>query len=271
MASAPTAPPDVETRPVAVWLVVTVLGMLLLAGLAAIVARKGTTWGIKSETLHIAAVHWPEDIVPLIRSGRDVNELMDGRTPLAQAVTFGNVESVRLLLAHGADPNLYDASGATSLAVTRSTVQSSVRHHGSPPNGPPLGSPHLHPLDPKHRTIVLLLLEAGADPDTPGTFGETVLHRAARRKDHRLMRRLLPLNANVNAQDDWGQTPLHEAALVGDPLLVDMLLGAGADPSITDEHGRTAADGVGARGMADDSADPRLDESLRERLQPAKP
>jgi ankyrin repeat protein len=253
-----TAPPDVEDRPVAVWLVVALVGMLLLAGLALIVARKGATWGIKSETLHTAAVHWPEEIVPLIRSGRDVNELMLGRTALHQAVTFGKVDSVRWLLQHGADPNLYDPSGTTSPAVAGSGVHAS----GDPPDGPPLGSAHLHLRNPEDRAIILLLLDAGADPDTPGTFGETLLHKAARVKFHRLAQRLLDLGADVNAQNDRGETPLHEAAKAYDSLLVDTLLQAGADPSIGDERGRTAAD---------DSAARHLDESLQKRLQQKTP
>lgn len=259
MSTAPTtAPPDVPNRPVAVWLVLTFVVMLLLAGLAAIIARKGATWGIKSETLHTAAVHWPEEIVPLIRSGRDVNELMGGRTPLEQAVTFGKVESVRMLLERGADPDLYDPGGATSAAV----AQSGVIHHGDPPDGPPLSSGHLLLRNPEDRAIVLLLLEAGADPDTPGTFGETMLHKAARERDLSLVRRLLELDADVNAQDDRGHTPLHEAVKTGDAILVDVLLQAGADPAIADEFGETPGENSEVR---------RFDESLKERLQPQTP
>lgn len=254
----PTAPPqDVESRPVVVWLIVTLIAMLLLAGLAAIIARKGPMWGIKSQTLHTAAVHRPEDIVPLIQSGRDVNELLLGRTPLHQAVTFGKVDSVRLLLQHGADPNLYDPSGTTSPAVVRSGAHAT----GDPPDGAPLGSGHLNLRNAEDRMIILLLLDAGADPDTPGTFGETLLHKAARVRDHLLMEQLFKLGANVNAQNDRGQTPLFGAVATGNPMLVEMLLRAGADPAIADERGRTPAD---------NTIRP-FDESLQERLQPQPP
>jgi hypothetical protein len=267
MDSPTTEPPDVADRPVAVWLVVTLaltlLVILLLAGLAAIVARKGAIGGRKSDTLHTAAVHWPEEIVPLIRSGRDVDELMLGRTALDQAVIFGKVDSVRLLLEHGADPDLFDPSGTTSPSVGSSGVHGG----GHPPDRPPLGSPFLHVnvSDPARREIILMLLDAGADPDVPGTFGATILHCAARQQDHDLVERVLAHGADVNIQDTQGRTPLHEAVWADDPILVEMLLDAGADPLLEDMFGRKPAD------IADSGIARQVDESIRQRLQPEAP
>jgi ankyrin repeat protein len=254
MSSPASTRSDADHRPITGWFVVTGIVMLLLAGLAAVVARNGPAWLLKSKTLHTAATHFPEEITPLVRSGRDVNELLGGRTPLARAVTSGKVDSVRALLNHGADPNLYDPSGATSPAVSRS----GVTHRGDPPLSGPLGSAYLNLPNPDDREIIFLLLDAGADPDTKGTFGETMLHKAVRHDDRLLVERLLDVGADVNAQNDRGQTPLHEATAKGHHRLVNRLLDQGADPAIADVFDRTPGDAGAAQ---------QFDEALRDRLQ----
>ena len=41
-----------------------------------------------------------------IESGEDVNDMSSGMTPLFSAVFRGDLDAVRILLNHGADPNL---------------------------------------------------------------------------------------------------------------------------------------------------------------------
>jgi hypothetical protein len=58
--------------------------------------------------------------------------------------------------------------------------------------------------------------------------GMTMLHRAARDGDRRLVRALLSQGADVTAKDGQERTPLHWAAIAGKAAVVPMLLDAGA-------------------------------------------
>jgi uncharacterized protein len=50
-----------------------------------------------------------------IESGEDVNDTSSGMTPLLSAVFRGDVEAVRLLLDHGANPNIRSSFGDSAL------------------------------------------------------------------------------------------------------------------------------------------------------------
>ena len=70
-----------------------------------------------STPLH-AAVRWNalKSAAKLIDCGLDVNsQNVSGKTPLAEASVEGNTEMAQLLLSRGANPNIYDSAGRTSL------------------------------------------------------------------------------------------------------------------------------------------------------------
>jgi ankyrin repeat protein len=189
------------------WIIGGAAVLVALIGIGVLIALKGPLWGVKSSTLHIAAVHWPQDIVPLIRAGHDVNALEGGETPLSRAVTFRKVESVRLLLANGADPDLC-----------------------GPGVDPPWASPFLNYNDSTSLQIVGMLLDAGANPNVHGTFRQTPLHQAADTGNLALVRALVAAGADVNASSDVG-TPLQRAVEKGNAVIVEELLQAGAVPA----------------------------------------
>ncbi|KAI1150899.1 ankyrin repeat-containing domain protein [Nemania diffusa] len=116
-----------------------------------------------------------------------------GRTPLAWAAARGDNRSVVTLLRYGADPNIMDG----------------------------------------HTACVLLLLDAGADPEPalpPGIQKGSPLSVAARNaKDPLLAKRLLDFGANVNSCTTDGRTPLFHAAKNNDTRLAILLLEYGAD------------------------------------------
>ncbi|PWA17060.1 hypothetical protein CCH79_00013257, partial [Gambusia affinis] len=59
--------------------------------------------------------------------------------------------------------------------------------------------------------------------------GETLLHKACRRKDLPKVKMLLQAGISVNMEDYAGWTPLHEACVSGDEAVVEELLRAGAN------------------------------------------
>lgn len=69
----------------------------------------------------VAGYGGPDILEPLIKAGADLNAAGSGQvTPLMAAATKNpNPESVRLLLARGADPNLRDSEGNTALEMSQ--------------------------------------------------------------------------------------------------------------------------------------------------------
>jgi ankyrin repeat protein len=155
--------------------------------------------------------------------------LRGGSTPLLFAARSGDAESVRLLLAAGADVNDTQPDGMSALTL--------AAHSGNGPAG------HV-------------LLEKGADPNAAG-IGYTALHAAILRSDLALVKDLLAHGANPNAvitkgtplrrnNQDYnlpatliGATPYWLAAKFLEAGIMRALLAAGADPKATLPDGTT--------------------------------
>ena len=167
------------------------------------------------------------------RAGREelnYTVLRGGSTPLLFTARNGDVESARVLLAAGADPNdaLPDATSALVLAA----------HSGQ-------GS------------VAALLLDKGADPNAFGT-GYSALHAAILRSDVNLVKALLAHGANPNIRmtkgtpirrdtTDFnlpatliGSTPYLLAARFLEPDIMQALAAGGADTKLTMQNGATA-------------------------------
>jgi ankyrin repeat protein len=127
----------------------------------------------------------------------------DGFTPLHLAAFFGQVDAARLLLARGAR---VDPPGRGWMT-------------GTPLHAAAAGS---------HVTIVAMLLEAGADPNTRQRHGFTPLHSAAANGDLASVEALLSAGADLDAVNDDGATPLALAEGSGDLVVGDVLRAAGA-------------------------------------------
>ncbi|MBN2315392.1 MAG: ankyrin repeat domain-containing protein [Sedimentisphaerales bacterium] len=77
--------------------------------------------------------------------------------------------------------------------------------------------------------IVGLAIDQGADVNSKGWEGSTLLHNAASSGQKELVERLLAKGADVNARNKNGQTPLHEAAEQGYGDVAQSLISKGAD------------------------------------------
>ena len=143
-----------------------------------------------------------------------------GRQPLHDAVGTQDPELVSLLISRGAEVDALDAAGQTAAA---SIIYKS----------------------PKMTEV--LITEHGANINTPGRGGNTLMHVAAGINSfltehsplRSLLKTLIDRGADVNALNDNHETPLYLLARQGggDPERAKMLLGGGADPDIAGKDG----------------------------------
>ena len=244
--------------------------------------------------LHRAAEHCYLDIIRLILNhDADVDTPdTDGSTPLHLAISviprelntvpgiseerkqearLETVASIQLLLKHGANVNLQDHMGRTSLhkASQRGDVGiievildynadvDALDHDGSTPLNLAILKGHLE--------MAQLLLKHGASVTLRNENGQTVLHRASECGQSDIIPLLLNHNAEVDAPDNDGSTPLHLAisgarkSITEGPAwisqfegpglkAVQLLLKHGANVNLRNHMGQTALHKASQRG-----------------------
>ena len=176
------------------------------------------------------------------------------------------VETVRVLLRHGADPStafqeehgplscLYAAAGLLNnpdmtqvlLEAGANTEDNESLYHATEnrdldclklllqAGAKPANTNALkHMLDWESPEGVRLLLAAGADPNETNPQGDTALHWAVRRKrSPEVITLLLDAGATVNARRKDGQTGYTMAVITGQPAVAELLAGRGADTEL---------------------------------------
>ncbi|KAM5264392.1 ankyrin repeat domain-containing protein 55 [Ctenodactylus gundi] len=156
-------------------------------------------------------------LTAVIREDPSILECCDGEgcTPLMHAVSGRQVDTVKLLLKMGANINMQDAYGRTSLCLAT----------------------YLGWLEG-----CVSLLRNGAKHNIPDKNGRLPLHAATAEPDVRLLTVLLQQSnpSEINHQDNEGMTPLHWAAFHNRPQHTQMLLKKGADPTLVDKDFKTA-------------------------------
>jgi ankyrin repeat protein len=111
----------------------------------------------------------------------------DGATPFLRAAQSGDVELMKLLLAHGADPKIATANNVTALAAAAGIgwVQG-VTYERS---------------EKDTVAAVTLCLELGIDPNAVDGDGRTALHGAAHKGRNALVELLVAHGARLDARD----------------------------------------------------------------------
>jgi hypothetical protein len=122
-----------------------------------------------------------------------------GATPLLRAAKAADVAAIRLLLAHGADPNLPNIQGVTPVMAAAGLGSNEIDTRGR------------FKTQPDQVASIDLLVKAGADINAHDNRGQTALHGAALFGYDDVIKDLVAHNANVNAKDEKGMTPLDSA------------------------------------------------------------
>ncbi|XP_053675177.1 E3 ubiquitin-protein ligase MIB2 [Anopheles nili] len=121
-----------------------------------------------------------------------------GKTCLQVAAHQGHVELVKYLLQHGANVNVVDKEGDSTL------------HYASFGNQP---------------EIMRVLLQHNASIDELNSSHCSALHISAHKKPPHCVKLLLEFGANVNVQDAYGDTALHDAIGKENTEVVELLCG----------------------------------------------
>jgi len=117
----------------------------------------------------------------------------DGQTPFVRAALSGDIEVMRLLLAHGADPNIATAQGSTALMAASGInwipAQTYTRSEA------------------EYVEAVKLCLDRGADVNATNSLGMMAMHGAANRGWESIIQILADHGAKLDVKDNAGRTP----------------------------------------------------------------
>jgi uncharacterized protein len=123
-----------------------------------------------------------------------------GATPLLRAAKAGDVPAVRLLLAHGADPNLPNMHGVTPVMAAAGLASNEIDTRGR------------FKTEAQAVETIDLLVKADADVNArEPRQGQTALHGAALWGYNDVIKKLVASKADINAKDMKGRTPLDSA------------------------------------------------------------
>lgn len=189
--------------------------------------------GFGRTALMTASMHSAISIMrTLLDAGATINlQAVLGETALILAASGRGGESIKLLLAHGADPNLADREKKTPLMWMVDTQF----HRGVDTSG-----------------SVAPLVEAGARINDRDAAGRTVLMWAVRGLDSfdvrpTVLAKLVEHGADVNATDSNGETAMFGLVRYIDNVLdlengrrcIQVLINAGADRNAVNTEGKT--------------------------------
>jgi ankyrin len=117
-----------------------------------------------------------------------------GQTPFITAALAGDVTVMKLLLKHGADPNIATFAGTTALMAAAGVNWVFDQTYDE-------GQPAL-------LEAVKLCVELGLDVNAVNSMGLTAMHGAANRGSDEIIKYLASLGAKLDARDKEGRTPM---------------------------------------------------------------
>ncbi|GLH05792.1 Transient receptor potential channel pyrexia [Gryllus bimaculatus] len=185
----------------------------------------------QQSSLHFAAaVNSVECVELLLQHGVDISASDSmGRTPLCYAAETGAAESLRVLGARGADPNMTFSRQVTPLLLAaKGRTELHLPYHTSAPEPPA-----------DYRACVRELIRLGADPQVADEDGYNVLYYAIKNGSKDLFVYLTDGLIDVSSKSSKGETPLHWAALWAKTEFMRDLVRAGIDINSRRNDGKT--------------------------------
>ncbi|KAL5702070.1 hypothetical protein ACHQM5_027333 [Ranunculus cassubicifolius] len=211
-------------------------------GIAKTIANIKDSIGLSA--IHMAALQGNLNIFKFLigdlNLNPDVQETHRGKTPLHLAITQGYLRSAVYLVKMGANPDIVDDTGASSLhyaaalgnkKLLHSLVSRGANVDALSIDGTPLESAARH----GNQEAVELLLNYRANPNLTCRHVWTPLLASIRANSLQCVQLLLEAGADPNVRG-LGMTPLELAAIDGVTDMVQLLLKAGADPNMINEQ-----------------------------------
>ncbi|MEZ5419963.1 MAG: ankyrin repeat domain-containing protein [Vicinamibacterales bacterium] len=165
-----------------------------------------------------------------------------GRSAVADAAMKGQRDTVKALIADGADVNAAQGDGMSALHWAADRGDAEMAELLTYAGASVSAVTRIGQYTPLHLAsragslgVVQALLKAGAEADAKTSVsGATPLHLAAAAGNPAVVTALLDAKADVNAtESEWGQTPLIFAASLDRVDAVKVLLARGANPDVT--------------------------------------
>lgn len=227
-----------------------VLGILLIVGAGALIVSFQRAQG-GQKLIKAVEQNQPAVVASLLDSGIDPNILNeDGGSPLMLASYHGFLPIVETLLRHGAKVDAKNSRQETALRLAGSAHPDVVKvllEHGADPNvrdfyGKTLLVAVCEAGADRDTETVRLLLEHGADPNIRGEAGTPLLYAVnmGPRGNTEVVRLLLEHGADPNAKDKADSSALVCAVDKHNAEIVKALIAAKASLNATDSLGRTA-------------------------------
>ncbi|KAK6085553.1 Ankyrin-3-like protein 5 [Seiridium cupressi] len=198
-----------------------------------------TTPALKDALITAVEARNSQMIEQLLDRGVSPNTHPDAHV-LNLAVRLHDMETVRLLLLFGADPNTPDTTGVTPLfaAVEESFLDgaSMLLKYGADPNSsghPDLDTPLALSVAEDKFNFTRLLLTYGGDANHIMTDGDTILIKAIfKKRARKMIDLLLEYGSDANGKNREGKTPMFDAVQTGRADVVTSLLDHGANPNL---------------------------------------
>lgn len=175
-------------------------------------------------------------------------KLEDAATSRNMVAALGNLRLFKVLLRHGVNPDLPDASGMVPLhyavATGNTNAMAALFDAGANVDArdPSRQTPLLLAIDADDLATAGMLLEHGANPNLSDNRGDTVLHKAVRQHNAEATNLLLQKGADPKLFNFDNMTPLHIAAFDGQNELVERLLQQPGLVDLRNENDHTALD-----------------------------